>query len=197
LENNGKTPVVSFKIGGKPIHLMTKFWLEAEKGYAFGEGPFQLLCKISEHGTLSEASRDMGMSYRHAWGVLKEVENRMGISLLKTHKGGTQGGGGAELTDEAKELVSHYLHLKEAYLETMNQLTARSLGAGLGSEGRLEGTVIKVKENGSISTLHIKIDPEESISILTDTADVQKKGIGAGSKAKIELRDALMTVERS
>ena len=197
MENNQKTPVISFQIGGKPIHLMTKFWLETEKGYVFGEGPFQLLYEISVHGTLSEAARDMGMSYRHAWGVLKEVEKKTGISLLKTHKGGTKGGGGAELTDEAKKLIANYLHLKEAYVEAMNQMTAGGLDRGLSSEGRLQGTVLDVKQDGSISTLHIKIDPGQSVSILTDTANIQKKRIESGSKATIQLKDILMTVERS
>lgn len=132
MSDKEKMPVVSFEIAGKSIHLHTKFWLETEEGYIFGEGPFQLLHKISECGTLSGAASEMGMSYRHAWGIVKEVENKMRMSLLKTHKGGTQGGGGAELTEEAKELVSRYLHLKEAYLETLRQITSGNVGGDLG-----------------------------------------------------------------
>ena len=133
MSDKEKTPVISFEIAGKTIHLHTKFWLETEEGYIFGEGPFQLLHRISECGTLSGAASEMRMSYRHAWGAIKEVENKMGISILKTHKGGTQGGGGAELTEEAKELVSRYLHLKEAYLETLRQITSGNVGGDLGS----------------------------------------------------------------
>jgi len=49
----------------KPV---VKVWLETKEGYIFGEGPFELLSKIEECGTLSGAAQELGMSYRHAWG---------------------------------------------------------------------------------------------------------------------------------
>ena len=90
-----------------------KLWLETENGYAFGEGSFKLLNKIQEHGTLRGASKELGMSYSHAWGIIKQIELTIGKPLLKTQKGGPHGGGGSELTAEAKLLMEKYLELKE------------------------------------------------------------------------------------
>jgi molybdate transport repressor ModE-like protein len=53
------------------------------------------------------------MSYRHAWGIIKKIEHRIGKPILKTHKGGVFGGGGAELTIEAKLLKDKYLEFKK------------------------------------------------------------------------------------
>lgn len=40
-----------------------KVWLDNE-GKAFGEGPYQLLKRIEERGSLQQATTDMKMSYR-------------------------------------------------------------------------------------------------------------------------------------
>lgn len=90
-----------------------KLWLEMDNGYVFGEGAFKLLEKIQKYGTLRGAAEDLGMSYRHAWGMIKKIELRIGKPLLKTHKGGILGGGGAELTAEAKLLIEKYLEIKK------------------------------------------------------------------------------------
>lgn len=97
-------------------------WLETDRGYVFGEGPFNLLKRIQETGTLSGAAKALGMSYRHAWGLLKEVEQNVGKTMLITHKGGKAGGGGAELTKEALDLLTMYERAKTAFSNVHTQL---------------------------------------------------------------------------
>ena len=107
----------------KPI---IKFWLETKKGYIFGEGAFRLLSKIQELGTLKGAAEALGMSYRHAWGIIKGIEQKIGKSIIKTHKGGSFGGGGAELTEEGILLMDEYLEVKEALMETVNKIAGKN-----------------------------------------------------------------------
>ena len=92
-----------------------KFWLETKDGYIFGKGAFELLQRIQEAKTLSGGAKALGMSYRHAWGIIKEIEERIGEPLLRTYKGGKIGGGGAELTQTGSELLRSYLKLREAF----------------------------------------------------------------------------------
>ena len=97
------------------LTVKIKFWLEIEHHYVFGEGLFKLLSKIDELGTLRGATKELGMSYRYAWGIIKKSEQRIGKPLLKTHKGWTHGKigyGGAELTADAKLLIGKYLEAK-------------------------------------------------------------------------------------
>jgi len=96
------------------LNVGIKLWLETENGYVFGEGILEILNKIQELGTLRGATKELGMSYRHAWGIIKKSEQRIGKPLLATHKGGKLGGGGAELTAEAKLLIDKYLEVKNA-----------------------------------------------------------------------------------
>jgi molybdate transport repressor ModE-like protein len=106
----------------KPV---IKFWLETDGGYIFGEGPFELLSRIQEFGTIRAAAKELGMSYRHAWGIVKTIERRIGKPILKTHKGGRLGGGGAELTEDGELLLNKYLEVKKALREMVDRLAGR------------------------------------------------------------------------
>ncbi len=97
---------------GKP-HPAFKVWMETEDGYVFGPGVYSLLKKVMEVGTLKEASMDLGMSYRYAWGLIRKAEEKLGEPLLSAHKGGRSGGGGAELTERGKKFLTEFENLRE------------------------------------------------------------------------------------
>ncbi len=87
--------------------LKYKIWLD-KKGKVFGDGPCKLLKGIEEHGSLSNAAKAMGMSYSQAHNLIKNIEEKLGFSLLARKVGGS-GGGGSELTQEAHDLMKKYL----------------------------------------------------------------------------------------
>ncbi|UCH02669.1 MAG: LysR family transcriptional regulator [Candidatus Bathyarchaeota archaeon] len=92
-----------------------KLWLETENGYVIGKGSFTLLQEIKEKGTLSEAAKTLNMSYRHAWGIIKNIEKRIGTPVVKTHRGGKYPGGGTKLTQTGLELVKTYLMFEKTF----------------------------------------------------------------------------------
>ncbi len=104
------------------LRPVIKYWLETDEGYVFGEGAFKILSAIQKMGTLSDAAKALGMSYRHAWGIVKTVEKRIGRPVLKTYKGGQLGGGGAKLTEEGLQLLEKYLAVKKALTEIFQEL---------------------------------------------------------------------------
>jgi molybdate transport system regulatory protein len=93
---------------GQPdfIRLGYKIWLEKDKAI-LGAGLFKLLSQILGLGSISQAAKVMGMSYRAAWGKIKMAEKRLGIPLVITQVGGEMGGG-ARLTPEAEELLNKF-----------------------------------------------------------------------------------------
>ncbi len=66
-----------------------------------------LLESVDRLGSLNAAAKELGMSYRAAWGKIKATEKALGLKLLEVTTGG-KGGGGAALTTDARELVSKY-----------------------------------------------------------------------------------------
>jgi molybdate transport system regulatory protein len=63
----------------------------------------------------------MGMSYRAAWGKLRECEEKLGFPLIATKTGG-RGGGGTALTPEACDFLARF----EAWRAQMNEAVADS-----------------------------------------------------------------------
>ncbi|MEZ0576323.1 winged helix-turn-helix domain-containing protein [Halodesulfovibrio aestuarii] len=82
-----------------------KFWLEKDGEMLFGTGGAVLLEKIDALGSLSGASKELGMSYRRAWGRLKKLEQSIGEDLV-TKVGGNKKG--YRLTETGRRFVSSY-----------------------------------------------------------------------------------------
>jgi molybdate transport system regulatory protein len=89
-----------------------KLWFEINGKYIFGEGTYKLLEKINEKHSLSAAAKTLGMSYRYAWGLIKNVENHLGEPIVKTQRGGKYGGK-TQLTENGLYLVENYKKLKK------------------------------------------------------------------------------------
>ncbi len=72
----------------RPIRLgvKAKFWLTLGEGTLFGDGKADLLEAVDRLGSLRSAARSMEMSYRHAWGLLRELDAAVGFAFLE-HSG--------------------------------------------------------------------------------------------------------------
>lgn len=58
-------------------------WLETGDGMMLGLGRIQLLELVEELGSLNKAASAMGMSYRAAWGRMKQTETVLGEPLVE------------------------------------------------------------------------------------------------------------------
>lgn len=75
--------------------------------HAIGPGKVALLEKMHESGSLSQAARDLDMSYRRAWQLLDNLNRTFRVPLVKTSIGGA-GGGGAKLTELGQSVIAAY-----------------------------------------------------------------------------------------
>lgn len=92
-----------------------KLWLEKDGQYVFGPGAYAILQAIKETGTITEGARKLGMSYRYAWGVIRKIEKKLDTRLLETYKGGTVGGGGANLTEVGHQLLERFAKYRDEF----------------------------------------------------------------------------------
>lgn len=91
-----------------------KIWLNSEKGIGIlGEGKIELLRQIEKTGSLVAASNILNVSYRKAWGDIKNAESLLGIQLIDRKRGG-ESGGSSTLTTDAKKILDAWdnLHVK-------------------------------------------------------------------------------------
>jgi len=96
----------------KRLRPRCKIWLELGARPVFGDGKARLLEQIDKCGSLTAAAGSLGMSYRGLWGRLREMERRLGLELV-ARKAGGRGGGSAELTAQARELLRRYRRFRK------------------------------------------------------------------------------------
>jgi molybdate transport system regulatory protein len=86
------------------MKIKAKFWIENKGEVVLGGGKIALLLAVDRLGSIQRAADEFGMSYRHAWGIIKKVDQRAGFKMVDTKLGGKDGGG-AHLTLKGKEFV--------------------------------------------------------------------------------------------
>ncbi len=98
-----------------------KIWLEDGDKLALSDYRLRLLRAVGETGSLASAAKELGLSYRRAWGKIREIEENMGIQLLDSSAGGA-GGGGSRLTPDGQALLDRYDHFAEESRRQIAQL---------------------------------------------------------------------------
>ena len=73
----------------------------------FGPGVSQLLKRVDELHSLRAAAMSLSMADSKAWMGIRNAENGLGFHLLLSNTGG-RNGGGAVLTDEARQMLAAY-----------------------------------------------------------------------------------------
>ena len=82
-------------------------WIEKDDEVVLSTWRVKLLEAIDSTGSITAAAGKMEVPYRRAWERIREMEERLGFSLLDTEVGGT-GGGGAALTEDAKDFIARF-----------------------------------------------------------------------------------------
>ena len=92
----------------RPLNLgvKAKFWLTLGPRTLFGDGKAKLLEAVDELGSLRSAAQSMGMSYRHAWGLLRELDKAAGFAFLE-HRG-TGSRTRLRLTKDGRRFIEAY-----------------------------------------------------------------------------------------
>lgn len=108
---------------GESLAIRSKVWFVMDEGHAFGAGLASLLALVHRHGTLSQAARSAGMSYRYAWSLIKNAEKHLGAPMTRTQPGGV-GGGRTELSPGGRRILEGFEKLSQevtAFAETRFQ----------------------------------------------------------------------------
>ena len=110
-----------------------RFRLDFGVDEAVGPGKIALLEQIGRGGSLSQAARDLKMSYRRAWQLLDSVNGAFPEPVVLTQKGG-RGGGGATLTPFGCALIESYrafdVQVQALAGEAFAPLVAKTRGLG-------------------------------------------------------------------
>ena len=96
-----------------------RVWVTFGDDFKFGDGRARLLALIDQHGSLRQAAGEFEMSYRHAWGYLRELERAAGFKFVERAPGGGPRSG-MRLTAAGRQFVERYRRFR-AGLDTAMQ----------------------------------------------------------------------------
>jgi molybdate transport system regulatory protein len=96
---------------------------------SIGPGKIRLLEAVDRTGSISQAGRSLGMSYRRAWLLIDDMNKCFRDEVVSAKPGGSQGGG-AVLTPFGQTLVRDYREIETA-AETAANARLRGLEAAL------------------------------------------------------------------
>src|ERR1700731_3695141 len=88
-----------------------RFRIDFAEHSSVGPGKIGLLEAIRNSGSISQAARDLGMSYRRAWLLIDNVKTAFRKPVTMATTGG-KGGGGVALTEFGEGLVDSYRALE-------------------------------------------------------------------------------------
>lgn len=80
---------------------------DAADNFFISAGRIKLLKAVDETGSISQAAKHVGLSYKAAWDAI-QLMNEVSESPLVLKKTGGAGGGGAELSPYAAKLITSY-----------------------------------------------------------------------------------------
>lgn len=73
-------------------------------GHGMADKRLEILRRVAQAGSISQAARDAGVSYKAAWQALDTLANLTGAVLVEKAVGGS-GGGGARVTAAGRQLI--------------------------------------------------------------------------------------------
>lgn len=181
------------------IEFSGRFWLNREGHGYLGAGRIELLEHIDECGSISQAARRIGMSYKTAWDAVEAMNNLAERPLVVRATGG-KGGGGTHLTDYGKQVIAGYRLMEAEHRRFLARMAAgaqdfnqinnllRAISMKTSARNQFRGQVSYL-EKGAVNS-KVKVDLGEGLeifAIVTNEA-VEELGLTVGKETLVLIK---------
>ena len=176
-----------------------KVWLEYKGEPILGKGGATILEAIKEHGSISKAAENVGMSYRYVWNYLDKMQKVLQDPVVETYKGGKAGGGGARLTELGESVLREYRRVEGYVGEILvDEEHWEAVGLKISARNRLKGIVREVEKGKVASKVQIEISAPMVITALIFREAVEELEIRAGDsvEAVIKATEVMIAKEK-
>lgn len=165
-----------------------KVWLGKNSLSIIGEGRAELLKAIQKYGSIREAVKHLGWSYKYAWSQIIKIENAIKKPILKRKRGGKKGGG-AELTETAVELLKEYERVKK-YISNLikDKEFWESVELKITARNRLKGVIKTIEKNEVTSTIKIEVSTPAIITAVITKEAAEELKLKPGDKVKAVIK---------
>ena len=135
-------------------------------GHALADKRIDILRQIGDTGSISQAARVAGVSYKAAWQAVDTLTNLAGTPLVARAVGGA-GGGGAQLTEAARQLLAAADAMAQARGAVLSRWQATPhagpalarLAVRTSMRNQLPCVVERLVPQGQIVAVHLRLGP--------------------------------------
>ncbi|MBA5942510.1 MAG: TOBE domain-containing protein [Methanophagales archaeon] len=178
-----------------------KPWLEFKGKAILGEGRAKLLRQIHELSSIRSAAEKLSIPYRSAWEHIRKIERAIGTPVIKTYRGGAEGGGGAELTEKGEQVLNEYERYKQ-YLEVLSSEeefgnASLSLYMKIGAQNRLKGVVKGLEKDEVTASVRIEVETPAVITALITTNALEELNLKAGDSVETVIKATEVKVSKT
>jgi molybdate transport system regulatory protein len=187
-------------------------WIEGELRLAgmLDNRMIELLKAIEQSGSINQAAKNVGLSYKGAWQMLERANNGAPQTLLSTATGGSKGGG-TSLTPAGKALLALFARLQQKHRDFIDELNRslvedpdtilllQRLEVRTSTRNQLFGQVTAIDRDGADARITVRLKGGEQVfsSFGTAALDALAIDIGADAVLMINSADILLSTDSS
>jgi molybdate transport system regulatory protein len=174
--------------------LQGSVWMTVGGENFGGPGRVDLLAKIAETGSITQAAKAIRMSYKAAWDAIDAMNNLAGVALVERLTGG-KGGGGTRLTARGAQLVQNFRLLEQVHRDFVQQLNRQAAGIAddlnlisrlnmkTSARNQFFGTVSRVKPGAVNDEIELDIAGGQKLVAIVTRESTESLGLQPGRQA--------------
>ncbi|MDD1609290.1 MAG: TOBE domain-containing protein [Methylococcaceae bacterium] len=196
-----------FNMAKKQNGNIPPMWVEGELRLAgaLDNRIIGLLTAIQKTGSLNQAAKQLGLSYKGAWQILERTNNSAPKILVTTATGGSKGGGSC-LTDAGQALLALFTRLEQQhqhFLEQLNRdlannpdmvLLLQRLVVKTSARNQLFGRVTDIRAGSVNAEVMVQLKGGETIVTTTDLSLLTELELKIGVDAVLLINSADITL---
>ncbi len=175
------------------VGVSGRFWLNRGERPFLGHGRIELLEQIAATGSISQAARAMGMSYKAAWDAVDAMNNLADEPLVRRSAGGRHGGG-TQLTDHGRRLIEVFKAAEQEYQGFLRRLgqgvddfaqfypLMRRLAMKSSARNQFQGCITRLKSGPVDAEVVIALPGGEELVAIVTEESVTNLGLAVGKE---------------
>jgi molybdate transport system regulatory protein len=170
------------------------FWLTAGDGGRLGYERLRLLEEVAATGSISQAARNLGLSYKAAWDAVNAINNLADEPLVVRQAGGRHGGGtrvtpaGRQFIQTFRQCAGEYrrllasmdrhLHDLEGFQRLMRRFSMRT-----SARNQLQGKVLAIKRGIVDAQVTLALNERDRLVAVITNESADALGLTEGGQA--------------
>jgi molybdate transport system regulatory protein len=177
---------MSFKLFGD-------IWLGQDESSRMGDMRISLLEQIGKSGSITQAAKAVGVSYKTAWEAVDAMQNLSERPLVESVSGG-RSGGGTRLTEAGLKLVETYRLIQREHERLLVSLSdgiddfpnfynmIRRLSMKSSARNQFFGKVIAIRGGSVNAEVELSLGGEDKIAAIITHESLENLGLKIGSE---------------